>query len=51
MKEELAVDKLRQQQIQNDLNLPKFNQEEKVEVDEDDVSDDISNLPSDDGDE
>jgi len=33
------------------LNLPKFNQEEKVEVDEDDVSDDISNLPSDDGDE
>ena len=39
MREELAVDKQRQQEIQDQLNIPFFNKDENVEIDEDEVSD------------
>ena len=44
MKEELAVDQTKQLQLQKDLNLPKFDMGEEIHVDEDDVSDDLSEL-------
>ena len=51
MKEELAVDKLKQQEIQNELKLPKFEMGEQIEVDEDEVSDDFSDAGDEDPDE
>ena len=44
MKEELAVDQTKQLQLQKDLNLPKFEMGEQIQVDEDEVSDDLSEL-------
>ena len=48
MKEELAVDKNKQLELQKDLNLPRFEMGEQIDVDEDDVSDDLSDLDDDD---
>ena len=42
LREELAHNKQKQQKLQEQLKIPDFNKNERVEIDENDVSDDES---------
>lgn len=49
LRQELAVDKQKQQKLQQDLQIPTFKKDEVVEVDEDEISPDEDELDGDDG--
>ena len=49
LRQELAVDKQKQQKLQQDLNIPTFKKDEVVEVDEDEISADEDELDGEDG--
>ena len=50
MRNELAIDQTRQQQLEEVLDIPPFDANEKVEINEDDVSDEEDGDKNDDED-